>query len=175
MEDWSFLFEIGIPSTFLFALFALIGFACLWVLFIEKDLKKSRRHISFIFLLGYVVFVYSSTVYFRPGTPSDNIFWIPCSSYYVAFCGQYHLLLENALNVLLFIPIGILYCLSHEDKKPIGAILFSCVMSVSIEIIQYVGRKGVCEIDDVLHNTIGGILGYWLCNAFLEKRLLNNI
>lgn len=38
--------------------------------------------------------------------------------------------------------------------------------SLSIELIQYWFGLGVCEMDDVLHNTLGVLAGYAAYNAF---------
>lgn len=173
MEDWSFLFDIGIPSTFLIVLFALVGLVCLFILLIEKDKARIKRHISATLLIGCVLFVYSSTVIFRPEGPTENIVWIPFKSYYDAFRGQYHLLLENLLNVLLFVPIGILFYLSQKNKSVILPIMISCLMSISIEVCQYIWMKGLCEVDDVIHNTLGCYLGYCLCKFVMNKNTEN--
>ena len=174
MEDWSFLFDIGIPFSFLTVLFALIGLICLYFLVVEKDINKTKRQISITFLVGFVVFVFSSTVIFRPKGQIDNIVLIPLYSYYEAICGNYHLLLENFLNVLLFVPIGILFYLSQKDKNTTIPILFSMGLSITIEISQFIWTKGFCEIDDVIHNTLGCFLGYSLCMIVLNMNLKNS-
>lgn len=173
MKDWSYLFDIGIPNTFLFVLLALIGFICLSFSVIEKDVYTTKRKISITSLVGYVVFVFSSTVLFRPKGQIDNIIWIPLYSYYEAFCGKYHLLLEIVLNVLLFVPIGILFYTSQKNKNIIFPVLFAFVISLSIEICQYICGKGLFEVDDVIHNTLGCFLGYWLCKMALNNKLNN--
>lgn len=33
-------------------------------------------------------------------------------------------------------------------------------LSVSIEVQQFVYKKGFSELDDVMHNTLGGMIGY---------------
>ena len=56
------------------------------------------------------------------------------------------------LNIILFVPLGFL----------IGGwigVLIGFLLSCGIEIIQYFARLGYCELDDVLHNTIGVGIG----------------
>ena len=63
------------------------------------------------------------------------------------------------LNILLFIPIGFFI---GGWKGLISGFVLSC----SVEAVQYLGRLGYCEIDDVLNNTIGTGIG-----AFLWSRV----
>ncbi len=74
------------------------------------------------------------------------------------------------MNVFLFIPFGFMlpWC-SERFQKLWKVLLISAAFSVLTEIVQYVLRIGLCETDDVIHNTLGGALGYgyW--------RLLNRI
>lgn len=78
-------------------------------------------------------------------------------------------------NIWLFIPLGaILYCI-HPGWK---MILIPLVLSILIEVIQYISGTGFCELDDVISNTLGGAIGYkmeklavGLKNKLLKKRL----
>jgi glycopeptide antibiotics resistance protein len=49
-----------------------------------------------------------------------------------------------------------------------------CLLSAAIEILQLLTRRGVCNIDDVIHNTIGCAIGYGifrLCNTLLKIKI----
>lgn len=59
------------------------------------------------------------------------------------------------LNIILFLPLG--YLLGCKKKIIIGLFL-----SVIIEVVQYIGMLGFCELDDVLNNTVGTVLGYFV-------------
>lgn len=39
-------------------------------------------------------------------------------------------------------------------------ILFGCLVSVAIEVLQFFTQRGLCELDDVIHNTLGVVIGY---------------
>lgn len=80
-------------------------------------------------------------------------------------------------NIWLFIPFGtILYKLC--PKRIILLIPF--LISIVIELTQYATGIGFCELDDILNNSIGGMIGYCvgvLLNvplSWLSKRILNN-
>lgn len=66
---------------------------------------------------------------------------------------------DIALNILLFIPLGVL--IGDKGWKPV---LFGFLLSAFIELTQYVFLLGYCEADDVLNNTIGCGLGFLLCS-----------
>lgn len=61
-------------------------------------------------------------------------------------------------NIWLFIPLGAnLYQLNQ--KKHI--ILIAVILSTFIEITQLVTGKGLCELDDIISNSIGGCIGFF--------------
>ena len=57
--------------------------------------------------------------------------------------------------MLLFMPLGFLFLAA--SKK---GVLLGFLLSVVIEITQYIEILGYCEIDDVLDNTVGTVVGY---------------
>ena len=74
-------------------------------------------------------------------------------------------------NILLFVPFGILYPLavSTTDRKPdlrkkIGwekfTVLLGFLISVGIETVQLITERGYCQLDDVVMNTLGALVGY---------------
>lgn len=66
---------------------------------------------------------------------------------------------DIALNILLFVPLGFLV----GNKR---IILIGLLLSAGIELTQYVLKLGVCEVDDVLNNTIGTAIGFSLYSLF---------
>lgn len=68
-------------------------------------------------------------------------------------------------NILLFIPLGaILY--KFCPRSPI--LLLPISISFAIELIQYQTGTGLCEIDDVVSNGLGGMIGYSLAIGFAQ-------
>lgn len=61
-------------------------------------------------------------------------------------------------NVLFFIPFGFLFPWKEKWKHTFIGVLVS---SVLIEVTQYIFVLDWCEIDDVISNVIGALLGYW--------------
>ena len=74
-------------------------------------------------------------------------------------------------NVPLFVPIGFL--LGGIVKKGfVKACLNGCLLSVFIELLQLATGRGLCETNDVIHNTVGCMVGYSLA-MLLDKRTKN--
>jgi len=73
-------------------------------------------------------------------------------------------------NIAGFIPLAIILCLLFKPLRSAAACI-GCIflVSCSFEIIQLFTRLGVCDIDDVILNTFGGMIGYfifWLMTKF---------
>lgn len=63
-------------------------------------------------------------------------------------------------NIVLFMPFGCLLPLAvRRCGRWYRVLLLGFLLSVSVETVQYVARIGLCELDDVLHNTWGTGLG----------------
>ena len=63
------------------------------------------------------------------------------------------------LNVLLFVPYGILAPKVFSKKKN-KLIFYGILGSVSIELLQYIFRLGCFDVDDLIHNIMGIGVGY---------------
>ena len=69
-------------------------------------------------------------------------------------------------NVIMFLPLGILVPVIWKSMRHFHKCLFlSLICTVGIETMQLVTKRGYCQIDDVVMNTLGGMIGYgmfWL-------------
>lgn len=76
------------------------------------------------------------------------------------------------LNILLFVPFGyMLPCLFKGLQKALWAVvLIGFFCSLLTETIQLVTHLGWFDLDDLLNNTIGCILGVILYRVFLRGR-----
>ncbi|WP_353507056.1 MULTISPECIES: VanZ family protein [unclassified Bacillus (in: firmicutes)] len=75
-------------------------------------------------------------------------------------------------NVLLFLPLGILVSLVFIDVKYLSQVIYlSLFISVSVETTQYITTLGVFDVDDIILNTLGSILGFMILVFIKNKRL----
>lgn len=62
-------------------------------------------------------------------------------------------------NIILFIPLGIYLPMFKGDKRLGINVLWIFLLSLSVEIIQFIFGIGVSDIDDIILNTLGGFIG----------------
>lgn len=124
--------------------------------------KRVWRKIVGLLLAEYVFLIYCSTVICRritEGVVGSNFspFW----SYEAIGKGKEDLIAENLINMIVFVPVGmILGSLLRVKKSWLITLLFGMGISVLIEVLQFVLKRGFAEVDDVIHNTLGGLIGY---------------
>lgn len=81
---------------------------------------------------------------------------------------------NNALvieNVLLFIPYGFISCFAFRGMRHIlSCTAFGAATSVGVECLQLVTGRGFFQLDDILTNTIGAMLGCMVYLLFFRKK-----
>lgn len=74
-------------------------------------------------------------------------------------------------NIMAFIPMGFLLPLvSRRARNMYFTIIVATAFSSLIEISQLITVLGTFDIDDILLNTLGAIIGYVLYLAFIRIR-----
>lgn len=127
------------------------------VILILSKWRESGKDIALLLLVKYLFLIICSTVFLREDWGVIRFKLIPFWSY-----GRPDLTVENIMNVVVFIPIGILLGCSFNVRKWWHILLLGGGISLSIEILQLFLRRGYSELDDVIHNTLGCLLGYGL-------------
>ena len=76
--------------------------------------------------------------------------------------GSWNLFLWNVVgNVCVFLPLGIFVPkLFKRCRTVLFVTILSLELSILAEVIQLLTRVGSFDVDDLLLNTLGGILGY---------------
>lgn len=75
-------------------------------------------------------------------------------------------------NVAGFIPLGILLPILFPRLGAAATIFTVFLFSLCFEIFQLFAMLGVCDIDDLLLNTLGGGIGYfffWLAKKWMHS------
>jgi glycopeptide antibiotics resistance protein len=77
------------------------------------------------------------------------------------------LFLYNVIgNMLILIPFGYFFPMVNKDVKKWWVFLIvALVFILCIEAMQYVSMSGSLDVDDVLLNLMGAMIGYALCPA----------
>ncbi len=131
-----------------------------WQLYRSGRLKIYQA-IALPVLVFYISFVLTITLIER--VPADcakyelSLFW----SYRSILDGNRDLIEENVLNVVLFMPFGVL--LPALLRKPLWiSVVSGIALSAFIEITQLITYRGLFEFDDIVHNTLGTVLGIFI-------------
>lgn len=63
-------------------------------------------------------------------------------------------------NLIMLFPLGVLLpMISDWFEKTKRTALAGLTVSLFIELTQYITGRGLCELDDIVHNTMGAIAG----------------
>lgn len=77
--------------------------------------------------------------------------------------------LSFILNILLFVPLGFLCpCISRYYRQAKHAVLLGFGLSLTIELAQLFTQYRATDVDDLLTNTAGTLLGY-LCFRLIHR------
>lgn len=77
--------------------------------------------------------------------------------------GYFNVILNLAGNVVCFMPLGfVLPIITYRGWGIIKVTLMSFLASLFVEVLQLTSKLGSCDVDDMILNTLGGILGYLL-------------
>ena len=172
-----FLYE-RIPSGLLLFLLIwfIVGLLAIWCK--SKPMIVKVKMMLLLILVEYISFVLCTAVFLREPMAESIFKFVPFWSYYSYVHEDGQLLTQIYLNILMFIPIGFLSGAVINERRIKKVLLFGFSLSVTIEILQLLFRRGICEIDDIMHNTIGCLLGLLMSLfiiAFLKpKKELTN-
>lgn len=132
--------------------------------FIYKNNMFHRINIKLFVQIWYVLFVLFVVFADRVNTLERLLNLSLFISYKEAFLDfSTEILLNIFFNIILFIPFGLLFSSSYNNKKQHWLVFIIGLISiVCIEGIQYYFSLGIADVDDVINNFLGIIIGYCL-------------
>ena len=149
-----------VPQYIYELLFGLFCIATI-LIFVCKGIKGGWRTVAQVALIEYIVLAYCSTLIFRTVNPEIEHHFRPFWSYGVIRANPNSMILpETIMNVIAFVPMGVLLGMTIRSIKWWKVLLAGSIMSISIEVLQFMTKRGVSEVDDVIHNALGCIIGY---------------
>lgn len=136
----------------------------------KKTISK-KRLVLYSISVVYIIVVLGAVFLNRTELYGDMNLHL-FSSYKEAYNKMAISLFRNiVLNILLFVPLGFLLPIySDKLKKSYIVVLIGFLTTLIIELIQYITRIGIFEIDDIFNNTIGIIIGYTLFMLYNSLR-----
>ena len=173
MIDWGNFqgfFSTGLPA---FVLYPSLIFAVILIaigVFCRK-VRNKARYTLVILLVEYLFVVVCSTIICR-GHQSFKYAKLELVPFWT-----YKAVVEKVpgvsvwdiiLNVVLFVPLGLLIKLIYPAISLGKIVIVAVFCSLFIETSQFVFEKGIAQIDDVMHNTIGAAIGWLLSYGILS-------
>ncbi|MGI5987618.1 MAG: VanZ family protein [Dysosmobacter sp.] len=77
--------------------------------------------------------------------------------------------LNPLLNIAMFVPLGVLLPLAGTAfRRWYWALAAGAGTSLGIEVLQYLLGRGQADVDDLICNILGTMLGYSLCLGFIS-------
>ncbi|TCO75039.1 VanZ family protein [Marinisporobacter balticus] len=136
------------------------------------------KKIFFILFLGYVFYlfylVFFSDYYGRGSNQTSyNLILFNTIIEYLSFKHSIKNIMVNiGGNILAFVPFGFFLPLVFKKANSYMKVLIgSFTLTCFIEMMQYIFDVGTCDIDDVLLNVMGGLLGYiFIDQLWITKR-----
>ena len=135
---------------------------------------KLTFSITYFIVLFYLVFFVNRRKY----NYSHNLNIVPIRNTMVGFrhisdLGYFNFYSNLLGNILLFMPLPVIAISVFKINRFFNIMLLCFSLSFSIELMQYVFRVGVADIDDIILNTLGAFIGY--CFFLVFKRAFTEI
>ena len=147
----------------------------------KKQAKRIRilGKILFILYIGFLIyFLFLSDWYGREGVMDEYRYNLELFKEIRRFIvyreqlGAFAVFSNLFGNILIFVPFGFFIAMASSSRSFFKALFNSLGLSLCVEALQLVTRVGSFDVDDILLNTIGGVLGYivfMICNLIRRK------
>lgn len=133
-----------------------------------------KAGLPFLFVCWIAVIIFGTVGKRTAGSNLSEPVLTPLFSYYTALHGgTKEIYRTNFMNVALFYPAGLLGCGLlpagwRGRRKILWTAAILAMVSIAIEFAQYRFALGLAETDDVIHNTLGALLGAVCCGASIK-------
>lgn len=158
--------------------------------FNSSQARASRWLLTLFYLLFFAYGVFTlqvilfktvpfSAIFYHAGVRSiRSINWIPFYTIAEFFTsqdiGMGRAFINIGGNIAIFVPLGVLAAQIGNGRSVRMQSLWLLIASLLLEIIQYVLALGSSDIDDILLNTLGGIIGIGIYRWFRKKTSSTN-
>jgi len=137
-------------------------FGCYFVPGLKRKITKGVA-VSGLLFSFYVSQVIGLTLLNRTITEEVRYDLNMIDVYKIAFSGNSVFMTQLIGNVIMFIPFGILVPVCFQRIKGIWKItVLSFLASLFIESTQLYTHTGLFELVDLINNTLGGVIGYFI-------------
>lgn len=141
--------------------FETIALYLLWTVFMVLLRGRARRILACVTALLGLILILIYTVIGR-GTADVRVLLLTPFITFERAKTNVELYRAMYMNMFLFLPLGLSLPFALPEKWKCRALIAAAagfLLSVGVEMTQYVFKIGNCETDDVLMNTLGMLIG----------------
>lgn len=133
-----------------------------FISFVVKNFRACNKTALVLFLL-YLLMVSYITVFSRRGKVQTDILLSFDSIREAVNRRSLEPLQHLWLNIVMFVPIGALFAAIHPSLARVSTVLpLGMLLTTIIETAQLLMRNGQCDLEDLVANTVGALLGLLL-------------
>lgn len=154
---------LGIAGAIVLSLVIGVGYFVIYRKLLKGKKKINAKQAFMTFLIsGYLIMVAGVTFLNRGAGIYGGFNFNILSSYREAWNNfdvrtwQYLI-----FNIIMFVPLGFLLPLAHIKFQNFGFTFFAgLILTLLIELLQLATNSGIFDIDDIINNLVGTLMGY---------------
>ena len=143
-----------------------------------KLLKQSALYLLFSLYIAFLFYLLFFSAY-RSGVKGivdyNLIPFQTISRYFANFQGFSVWMFTDQFigNILAFVPFGFFHSVLFSSLRKVGRVAaISFLLSLTVEIAQLIFRVGAFDVDDLILNVLGGVIGFWAAVIVRRMRLI---
>lgn len=151
-------FMESLPNIWPMIVIILVIVSSLRIAYLITKHKKFLLHKELIYLIAitYILCLFYVVTFQDSNYGISN--YVPFKEIFRYSIGSKKFIKNILGNIMLFIPYGFLSSYLLKNRKISVTFILCLIVSITIEVVQYyIGR--VFDIDDIILNVLGGIIG----------------
>ena len=128
----------------------------------KRALVRNKSVVKKFLFVAYTIFIVWLTLLKREPRGAERVFRPELFWAIRAWIGNPTVVnkveaVQYVQNILFFIPYGLLFPWKDNWKR---VFVTALILSVFIKLAQFIFNLGWCEVDDVISNTLGAMIGW---------------
>lgn len=162
-------YDSGVPHSVIIGVLIFVCGIIILLFWAKISYSIFVRQAAVCLLIGYVFLVLCTTIFFREETFLKRYHLRPLWSYTELYN---NIIVQLIMNIMMFIPIGLFSGGALKKKNIWNVIGIGLVLSLFIELTQLITTRGVFNVDDIIHNVLGSVIGFSffvLCYKIIKR------
>lgn len=134
-----------------------------------QNLTKMIKKICKFSLFPFIVVVLCFTIIFRRADYPQTITPLFYELKLIILKHSFWAIIDIVRNLFMLMPLGfILPVIYKRCHKMYSVALLAFLLSLFIEGMQLVTARGTCQMDDLMNNTIGAVIGFFIWKSAVK-------